>query len=164
MMVAVDEIRARPMTAAEFDTYRSRLVREYAAAHVRAGSWGAEDAEARADAETDKLLPHGVDTAGMILLAAETTGGDPVGQVWAAVEHALEPGRGAWIYDIEVLPEQRGKGYGRALLRAAEQEAVKRGVSAIGLNVFGANTAALRLYESAGYATTSLQMRKELSC
>ena len=56
----------------------------------------------------------------------------------------------------------RGKGYGRALLRLAERETTRRGVGAIGLNVFGPNTVARNLYESAGYETVSLQMHKQL--
>jgi ribosomal protein S18 acetylase RimI-like enzyme len=35
-------------------------------------------------------------------------------------------------------------------------------VGTIGLNVFGPNTAARNLYESAGYEIASLQMHKEL--
>jgi hypothetical protein len=45
---------------------------------------------------------------------------------------------------------------------AAERETAQRGVTTIGLNVFGANVVVRRLYESAGYDVTSLQMRKPL--
>jgi hypothetical protein len=48
--------------------------------------------------------------------------------------------RVAWIFDIDVAPEHRGRGYGRALLQAAEREVEQRGVKSIGLNVFGAPT------------------------
>ena len=80
--------------------------------------------------------------------------------VWVALDRG-RPGE-AWIYDIEVNPEHRGKGYGRALLLVAEQEAARHGSTAIGLNVFGTNTVARSLYESAGYRITALNMRKEL--
>ncbi|MGH3260272.1 MAG: GNAT family N-acetyltransferase [Streptosporangiaceae bacterium] len=66
------------------------------------------------------------------------------------------------MYDIEVNEEHRGQGYGRALLQAAEQEAARGGSQAIGLNVFGTNTVARRLYESAGYEITAMNMRKRL--
>ncbi len=83
-----------------------------------------------------------------------------MGVVWVALDR---PRTGeAWIYDIEVNPEHRGKGYGRALLQAAEEEAAQHGSKAIGLNVFGTNTVARQLYESAGYQITALNMRKEL--
>jgi ribosomal protein S18 acetylase RimI-like enzyme len=73
------------------------------------------------------------------------------------------PGRaGAWIYDIEIVRERRGEGYGRRLLRAVEQLAAERGATTIGLNVFGGNAVARGLYESCGFEVSSLQMRKAL--
>ncbi len=159
-MAAMDELQLRSMTAAEFETYRARLVPEYAAEHVRAGHWTADQAETLAAAQVDDLLPAGPDTPGMLVRIASTAGGEPVGLVWVGLDRP-RPGA-AWIYDIEVNAEHRGKGYGRALLRAAEQEAARQGSQAIGLNVFGPNTVARRLYESSGYQVTAMNMRKEL--
>jgi ribosomal protein S18 acetylase RimI-like enzyme len=48
-------------------------------------------------------------------------------------------------------------------LQAAEREAQRHGADAIGLNVFGGNDAARRLYESSGYQVTSIQMRKSFA-
>lgn len=96
----------------------------------------------------------------MLLLAAETANGALIGTVWVALEG--EGTSGAWIYQIEIVPEQRGHGYGRALLRAVEREVEQRGCKSIGLNVFGANAVARSLYESSGYETTSLHMRNRL--
>ena len=157
----MDNLVVRPMTSAEFEAFRSRLVREYAAEHVRAGNWTADEAEARSAEQTAELLPQGVETPGMLLLMAETAGGEPVGHLWLALERR-RGFPGAWIYAIEIAPDRRGKGYGRALLLAAEQATARRGVGTIGLNVFGPNTAARNLYESAGYEIASLQMHKEL--
>ncbi len=148
------------MTAVEFDSYRERAIKEYAAQHVRAGNWSLDRAEELAANQTDDLLPDGVDTRGMVLLVAETEDAGRIGIVWVALEH--ERTSGAWIYDIEIVPEQRGRGYGRALLRAVEREVDKRGGTTIGLNVFGGNAVARHLYESSGYEITSLHMRKRL--
>jgi ribosomal protein S18 acetylase RimI-like enzyme len=158
-MTAMDRLQLRSMTVAEFETYRARLVPEYAAEHVRAGNWTADQAETLAARQIDDLLPAGLDSPGMLLLVASTSGGEPVGVVWVALDR--RPGE-AWIYDIEVNQEHRGQGYGRALLQAAEQEAAKHGSQAISLNVFGPNTVARQLYESSGYQITALNMRKEL--
>ena len=154
------DVQIRAMTRDEFDLYRRRTIREYAADHVRAGNWSQDEAERRAAKETDDLLPDGVDTAGMVLLAAEADG-ELVGLVWLG--RAPRQQVGWWIYDIEVVPAQRRRGYGRALLEAAEREAQSRGGDAIGLNVFGGNDAARRLYESSGYQVTSIQMRKSFA-
>ena len=157
----MDNLVVRPMTPGEFEVLRARLVREYAAAHVRAGNWSEDEAEARAAEQTDELLPQGVDTPGMLLLVAEAPEGEPIGHLWVGLER--HPGfPRAWIYSIEIAPARRGQGYGRALLLAAERETARRGVKAIGLNVFGSNTVARKLYESAGYEIASLKMHKVL--
>lgn len=158
----MENLRVRPMTASEFDTFRARLITGYAADHVRAGDWPVAGAEELAAREVDQLLPNGVETPGMLVLSAETATGELVGHVWVALEFRPGSDSGGWIYDIEVASHQRGRGYGRALLRAAEDEAARNGVAVIGLNVFGVNATARRLYESAGYEVTSLQMRKQL--
>jgi ribosomal protein S18 acetylase RimI-like enzyme len=153
----VTDLQIRPMTQDEFAPYRRRAIAEYAAEHVRVGDWSEEEAEQRAATETDSLLPDGVHTAGMVLLAAEAEG-DVVGLVWLG-QRPAQPAAW-WIYDIDVVPAQRRRGYGRALLDAAEREAKRRGADSIGLNVFGGNDAARRLYESAGYQEASVLMRK----
>jgi ribosomal protein S18 acetylase RimI-like enzyme len=151
------------MTPGEFADLRSGLISGYAAEQVAAGRVGPDEAERRSAEEADRLLPAGVDTPAMLLMAAETPDGHPVGHLWLGLER--EPGTGgdAWIYDIEIIPERRGQGYGRALLSAAEELAAQHGAVALGLNVFGGNQVARRLYESAGYQVSSLQMRKRLA-
>ena len=153
----VADLKIRAMTQEEFFVYRRRAISEYAAEHVRAGNWKPETAEQRAAQETDELLPNGVDSAGMVLLVGQA-GGEVVGLVW--VGRAPEKRAGWWIYDIEVVPDQRGHGYGRSLLGAAECEAQRHGGDSIGLNVFGGNDVARGLYESSGYQVASIQMRK----
>jgi ribosomal protein S18 acetylase RimI-like enzyme len=148
------------MTDAEFTDFRARLIPSYAADHVRLGDWNADEAEARAAHDTDTALPDGPRTAGMLVLAAENEGGEHVGNVWLSLGR-WRPDN-AWIYYIETDPGQRGKGYGRALLRAAEEQARQHGVRTMGLNVFGANTVARNLYESSGYQAMSLVMAKPL--
>jgi ribosomal protein S18 acetylase RimI-like enzyme len=155
------ELRLRPVTAAEFDAWRARLIPGYAADKVRAGDWSEAEAESNATEQTDSLLPEGAGTPGMLLLAAETPDGERVGVVWVALDRD-RPGA-AWIYDIEVHPEHRGKGYGRALLQAAEHYSAQHGATEIGLNVFGPNAVARGLYESSGYEITAINMRKRLA-
>jgi ribosomal protein S18 acetylase RimI-like enzyme len=68
----------------------------------------------------------------------------------------------SFIYDISVDEALRGRGYGRAAIRLAEEEARRNGLHALALSVFGQNVIARAFYESLGYRETSLQMRKEL--
>ena len=157
----VEPLRLRPMTTVEFAAFRDRVSPAYAADKVRAGAWADDQAEALAASQTAELLPEGPDTPGMLLLTADDSTGQPVGLIWVALDRP-RPGE-AWIYYIEINPEQRGKGHGRALLQAAEQQAAAHGAAWIGLNVFGGNAVARNLYESSGYQVTEINMRKELS-
>ena len=68
----------------------------------------------------------------------------------------------AFGYDLEVEPGHRGQGWGRAVVRAVEDELRGAGVRAVSLNVFGPNHVARSLYESEGWAVVATQMRKEL--
>ncbi|MFI9647616.1 GNAT family N-acetyltransferase [Streptomyces sp. NPDC052040] len=55
------------------------------------------------------------------------------------------------IQGLAVADEARGAGVGRALLRAAREEAARRGARRLTLRVLGHNTPARRLYESEGF-------------
>ena len=67
-----------------------------------------------------------------------------------------------WVFDIEIDEEHRRRGYARAALELAHAAARERGATSIGLNVFGYNTGAQRLYESLGYGVTATQMKRAL--
>lgn len=54
----------------------------------------------------------------------------------------------SWIATIGILPEQRGKGYGRALLEACEQQLPTQRIR---LSVRASNEEAIRMYKNAGY-------------
>jgi ribosomal protein S18 acetylase RimI-like enzyme len=61
-----------------------------------------------------------------------------------------------------VHEDQRGKGYGRSIMLAGEDECRRRGHEYLDLNVYGDNGIAIGLYDSLGYVVTSQQMRKTL--
>jgi ribosomal protein S18 acetylase RimI-like enzyme len=67
-----------------------------------------------------------------------------------------------WIFDIEIFEEYRRRGYARAALELAHDEAKALGATAMGLNVFGFNTGARELYDKLGYTVTSTQMKRSL--
>jgi [ribosomal protein S18]-alanine N-acetyltransferase len=72
---------------------------------------------------------------------------------FAIVEWTTLPkGTVAYIQTIEVHPASRCHGIGAELLRRAEDSARAAGATAIWLHVDVENAAAIRLYESRGYA------------
>jgi GNAT superfamily N-acetyltransferase len=147
----------RAMTEPEYEQFTIRVVGDYARQIVDAGEVLPETAEEQARDETEGLLPDGVGTTNMLLLTAFDDD-RPVGSLWLA----LPSGRRtvAWVFMVLVDAAERGRGYGRAIMLAAEQELASRGIHELGLNVFGHNTVARKLYEDLGYEITAQQMAK----
>jgi GNAT superfamily N-acetyltransferase len=58
----------------------------------------------------------------------------------------------AMLDELYVVPAERGRGIGTALLKAAEQECRARNVERLEINVDGEDTDARRFYERHGYA------------
>ncbi|WP_208545161.1 GNAT family N-acetyltransferase [Rathayibacter sp. VKM Ac-2760] len=113
-----------------------------------------------ADANDERLFPGGDLAPGHDLLRI-LDDGRPVGVLWVG-PHPQDLEGVAYVWDVEVDPAERGRGFGRAAMLLAEEHARSRGYRALALNVFGFNTAARGLYESLGYEPTALQLRKEL--
>jgi ribosomal protein S18 acetylase RimI-like enzyme len=89
------------------------------------------------------------------------SGVEVVGRVWIAC--SSESPTEAYIFDVIVPENHRGEGWGREVMLRAEDWARGEGISRIGLNVFGYNTVARRLYESLGYRETAIRMLKDLN-
>jgi ribosomal protein S18 acetylase RimI-like enzyme len=151
-----------PITREAFERRRDTLVDGFADDLRRARAFSPEGAREESARQLADLLPDGPDTDGMLLFAAEVDG-QPVGWIWLGLPVVPDRPHTAWIYDLEVDLGHRGQGYGRAIVRAAERELVRHGVSRLGLNVFGYHTAAIRLYESLGFEVTAQQMAKSLT-
>jgi GNAT superfamily N-acetyltransferase len=109
-------------------------------------------------------------------LAAAFPGGEPghghrvfcieeegisVGSLWLGPTSSNDPAS-RWVWDIEIDEKYRGRGYGRAAMSLAEREATAGGATTLGLNVFGANSIARRLYDSLGYEVMAIRMAKRL--
>ncbi|WP_309103809.1 GNAT family N-acetyltransferase [Microbacterium sp.] len=138
-----------PMTPERFARFRVESVDAFADDLVTMRGMTAEDAAAESRRQFEKELPLGSDTPGQSLFTA-SSGGEEVGILWLGMrQRAGRPH--AFVLDIEVAEARRRKGYGRAIMLAAEREAQRLGAVSMGLHVFGANDAAVALYERLGY-------------
>ena len=153
-------VTVRPMTEAEYQSWSRKTAEDFATEQVATGAWMPEGAVEKAMEENAGLLPHGLATPRMLILQGVDELGQPIGYAWVGLDHPRGTPDTGFIYDIEINEDRRGEGLGRALLLALEREVQHAGVSAIELNVFGRNRTAVSLYESAGYAVTTQQMRK----
>lgn len=96
-----------------------------------------------------------------VLLAQR--GGEPVGYAmvqvrggsptWPVSERAGE------IETLSVLPGERGKGTGAALLEAVREQLARRGITEVSLHAITTNGDAIRFYERHGFSTHALWMR-----
>lgn len=132
---------------------------EYRAHRIEAGD-DERTATRRADDSQSTYFAGGRPVEGHVVFAV-VVGGERVGVLWVG-PHPDGLDGVAWVWDIEIDAAQRGQGLGRDTMRAAEDWARQAGYASLALNVFGFNTVARTLYESMGFETTSLQMRKAL--
>lgn len=145
-----------------WDAWRVASLASYAADMVRLGRWPAESAEERAAALFARLVPDGRLTPGHEFRSIVNDAGETVGALWFAAEEEI--GRGtAFIWEIVIHDEFRGRGYGRAAMEALEPLARSLGYEAIRLHVFADNAIARNLYRAVGYAETDITMVKTLS-
>jgi ribosomal protein S18 acetylase RimI-like enzyme len=149
----------RAMTHEEFDAWLPEAKAAYAADISRAG---ADEAAARAKAERDfpRLLPDGLASDGQDLYTVEHDG-HAVGVLWVA-EREDDFGRSLFVYDVEIDEAHRGQGLGKAAMLLAEDEARRRGIDRVTLNVFGGNDVARSLYRALGYDELAVYMMKRV--
>ncbi|MDP9250357.1 MAG: GNAT family N-acetyltransferase [Chloroflexota bacterium] len=150
----------RPMRPDEYPAMVAASKAGYAQDMTVNGGLPAEVARRKAETDFATILPDGLATPGHAIFVVEVDK-QPVGRLWIA-ERTAHGGRSLFIYDIEIDEEHRGRGFGRAAMLLAEEEARARGLGRIELNVFGGNEVARRLYRSLGYRETAVQMAKDL--
>jgi GNAT superfamily N-acetyltransferase len=68
-----------------------------------------------------------------------------------------EGGKAAWLEDLVVRPEQRGRGHGTRLLRGAVDWARKEGITRITLLTDASNLGARGLYLRHGFSVSAMQ-------
>jgi len=150
------------MSEPEYDAFYDRAAQEYAQDKVTAGQWPATEAAARARQALAELLRAGLHTPGhRLYVLHDRKAGNRVGTAWLRLEPAAVPPY-AYLCDLRIDDAIQGRGFGRAALAALEDEARAAGCTALLLHAFGHNERARRLYDSAGYRTTNVNMRKDL--
>ncbi len=153
-------VTLRKMTQDEYDAWAPVSIANYAAEHVRAGNWSAEEAPEQARKAFDRYLPNGRDTEGHYVCSiVSSSSGEKVGHLWYCVE-PTKTGPRLFVVDLEIDEPHRRKGYGAAALKVLETEAARLGTDAIRLHVFGDNAVARKLYAGLGYRETDVQMVK----
>ena len=157
----MDTVDLEPMTPEQYEAWLPGAVAGYAHENVVSGRWSEAEAMKLSSEEHQKLLPQGPATPDHHLWSIVRTGDrEPVGVLW--MQEMKTPTPRAFIYNIEIDPRFRRRGYARQAMTKLEDEARRLGLESIGLHVFGHNTAARPLYEQLGYEATNINMTKRL--
>ena len=153
-------VALRLPTDVELATYLQRLIAGYAEDMVVNGGLEPDVAKRKSEADNAALFPEGRPGAGTAVYVVEVDG-VPVGNAMLGERDRF--GRQfAFVYDIIVNEEQRGRGIGRRGMELLEEEARRRGFDRIELNVFGGNVVARSLYRSLGYDEVAVTMGKSI--
>lgn len=153
-------VTLRPIREDEFEHWLSRTRQGYAEEMVLNGGASVDRARDKAANDVEQLFPGGRPSADQSVFVIEADG-RPVGDLWIA-EREDELQHSLWIYDVHLDEAERGRGYGKAAMLHAEEEARRRGLRHVGLMVFGGNEVARNLYRSLGYAENAVVMSKPL--
>lgn len=150
----------RPMREEEFGSYRRESEAGYARDMEQNGGLPAAEAKAKAARDMESTLGSGLNSPGQSIYVVEDAG-RRVGVLWIGER---EPGghRTLFVYDVEIEKRFRGRGLGRAAMELGEEEARRRGIDRIELNVFGGNEVARNLYRSLDYREAFVTMVKSL--
>lgn len=150
----------RPLREDEFDAWYEACRDAYARDIEESGGVPHAEAQRKAVDDIAALLGDRLATEGHGFFAVDA-GGEAAGWLWVAERPGMS-GPQLWIYEVRVDERHRGKGLGRALMEFAEEEARRRGLPEVGLNVFGGNEVARNLYRSLGYFESAVFMVKRL--
>ncbi|CAL9532280.1 putative N-acetyltransferase YycN [Nocardiopsis dassonvillei] len=151
----------RPLDARLLPAWLERSRAGYTEDLIAAGR-RPEDARRQAAESVEGSFPAGEPRPGHAVFEVVGDGGRAVGHLWIGPDTSGDPGYW-WIWDITIDADEQGRGFGRAAVLLGEEYARGQGAHTLGLNVFGFNTRARGLYESLGYETASIRMRKSLS-
>lgn len=104
-------------------------------------------------------------TADHIELLVALSGTEIVGCGYARIESAkpyLKYDRYAYLGFMYVIPEHRGKGINKAILRELTTWSKAQGITELRLDVYSANAIAIKAYEKAGFEKLFIHMRNEI--
>ncbi|MGC8505589.1 MAG: GNAT family N-acetyltransferase [Thermoplasmata archaeon] len=149
----------KPMSRDEFSAYWKYSVDSWKRDMDSAGLIEKGISYEKAEEYAKKFLPDGTDTPGHHLMHIMNDQ-ETVGSIWFEIRDRGV--REAYLWDIIINENYRGKGYGTDAMRTLEQFIKKEGVERISLNVFGSNTVARNLYVKMGYHEAAVTMIKYL--
>jgi ribosomal protein S18 acetylase RimI-like enzyme len=155
------DVSLREMTVEELEACLHRVTPIYAEMLVVEGMRTAAEAPGAAREELALRLPEGLATAGNRLLSVLSCG-RRVGDIWLCFREEASERVCAVLY-LYIEPDERRRGYARAAMRLAEEEARNGGATGMRLTVGGGNAVARALYDRLGYVVLNARLSKSIA-
>lgn len=148
-----------PFKEDEFKQYWNYSVNSWKKDMVRAGLIDERVTFKEAEEQIKRFVPNGLKTPNHYFMHIVSEG-QKIGNLWLEIRKrgATE----AYLWDILINEDQRGKGYGKSTMAKIHQFAKEKGAAKISLNVFAYNGVARNLYETLGYHEAAITMIKFL--
>ena len=148
------------LTASEYEFWKERSIREYKQENIRANGLTEAEADEKANGDFNRYLPNGQGSPDQYIFSIKEAD-ELVGFLWFC-ERGPKDNRKAYVLDIVIEENKRGKGYGKKAMLLLEEKVKALELKHIGLHVFGHNHRAHDLYKKLGYVATNIVMEKVL--
>ena len=143
-------LELKPMNQDIYNNYIQNAISQYAEEGAKSRKINFDEALQLANVEFNSLLPDGLQSKNQFLNIIVNDENENIGIMWFSTE-SNHGDNEAFIYDIEVNKEYRGKGYGRESMKLLESKVKELNLEVIGLHVFLHNEIAYSLYNKIGY-------------
>ena len=156
-------MRLETMTEAQFSAYAEYTCENYARTSPHYRDIPLERSLPEVKRDFMKRLHAGPATPGFFLLAVllREEGNEKQIGFFDIGRNSADPKK-AYIWNVELDASVRGRGFGKRALALAEDYLRARDITRVGLNVFADNSVARKLYDSAGFKVTQMNMEKKL--
>ncbi|TAA67467.1 GNAT family N-acetyltransferase [Planococcus salinarum] len=152
--------KLQEMNEAEFDRYLEWFIPDYAGDLSENFLIPMDKALEESKSLMRDLLPDKQQTVDQqICNIYSVEEGKNVGVVWYNIQRESNK---AYIYYILIHKAFRKRGFASVVLKELEETVKSSGVTSMGLNVFGNNPGAQRVYEKLGYQASSTAMGKRI--
>lgn len=150
--------KLQEMNKAEFDCYLEFFIPDYASDLSENFLIPMDKALEESKRLMRDLLPDKQKTVNQqICNIYSVEEGQNVGVIWYNIQRDSNK---AYIYHILIHEAFRNRGFASVVLKELEETVKSSGVTSMGLNVFGNNPGAQRVYEKLGYRSASTAMGK----
>lgn len=151
------DVQLEPITEpAEIEDLLARTAQHERRALV--DTFGLDDAEAERLGQQATSSPRESSQFLRIL----SSQGSAVGWMWIDIVPTSNRGDEPWLLNIEIEPEWRGQGLGRASIETLARRLHSEGFTSLDLTVYGSNALAENLYRSMAFHPMRTHLRLDL--